>query len=186
VSRLVEELDFDRVVLVGHSMGGPVSLLAAARLGARVAGVICADTLHDAEYKLPEEALQGWVQSLEQDYEAGMRQAMASMVPNDEALRTWIVEEALQADREAMMTLIPELGAFDLAAALSAVDVPVRCVNAAPYGDYALPTAVETNRRYADFDAAVVDDVGHFLQLERPAAFNARMREMLEQIARTD
>jgi pimeloyl-ACP methyl ester carboxylesterase len=184
VSRLVEELDLDRVVLVGHSMGGPVSLLAAVRLKERVAGVVCADTLHDAAFKMPEEALQGWLQSFEQDYEAGMRQGIASMVPKDEALRAWIVEEALKADREAMMALIPELGAFDVADALSAVDVPVRCVNAVPYGEYALPTAIETNRRYADFDAVLMDDVGHFLQLERPEAFNARMREMLEQIAR--
>ena len=184
VSRLVEELDLDRVVLVGHSMGGPVSLLAAVRLKERVAGVVCADTLHDAAFKMPEEALQGWLQSFEQDYEAGMRQGIASMVPKDEALRAWIVEEALKADREAMMALIPQLGAFDVADALSAVDVPVRCVNAVPYGEYALPTAIETNRRYADFDAVLMDDVGHFLQLERPEAFNARMREMLEQIAR--
>ena len=185
VSRLAEELDLDRVVLVGHSMGGPVSLLAAAKLEERVIGVICADTLHDAAFKLPEEALQGWIQSFEQDYEAGMRQGMASMVPSDQALRAWIVEEALKADRVATKALIPELGAFDLAAALSAVDVPVRCVNAVPYGEYALPTAVETNRRYADFDAVLVDGVGHFLQLERPEAFNPRMREMLEQIAGT-
>jgi pimeloyl-ACP methyl ester carboxylesterase len=185
VSRLVEELDLDRVVLVGHSMGGPVSLLAAAKLEERVIGVICADTLHDAAFKMPEEALQGWVQSFEQDYEAGMRQAVTSMVPSAEALRAWIVEEALKADRGATKALIPELGAFDLAAALSAVDVPVRCVNAVPYGEYALPTAIETNRRYADFDAVLVDGVGHFLQLERPEAFNPRMREMLEQIAGT-
>ena len=185
VTRLVEELDLDGVVLVGHSMGGPVSLLAAAKLEERVAAVICADTLHDAAFKMPEEALQGWIQSFEQDYEAGMRQAMASMVPSDQALRAWIVEEALEADREATRALIPELGAFDLAKALSAVEVPVRCVNAVPYGEYAPPTAIETNRRYADFDAVLVDGVGHFLQLERPEAFNAHMREMLEQIVGT-
>lgn len=132
VSRLVEELDLDRVVLVGHSMGGPVSLLAAAKLKERVAGVICADTLHDAEFKPPEEFLQGWVQSLEQDYEAGMRQGIASMVPKDQELRQWIVEETLKADRKATMALIAEVGTFDLAAAFSAVDVPVRVSTPCP------------------------------------------------------
>jgi sigma-B regulation protein RsbQ len=174
VSRLVEELDLDRVVLVGHSMGGPVALLAAARLKERVAGVICADTLHDAEFKMPEEAVHGWRRSFEQDYEAAMRQGVASMVANDPALEAWIVAEAVKADRKATMALIGEFGALDLAAALSAAKVPVRCINAVPHGEYALPTAVETNRRYADFDAVLVDGVGHYLQLERPETFNAR------------
>ena len=53
VARVVEQLGLRRVILVGHSMGGPVSLEAARRLPGRVLGVIAVDTLHNAEFKYP-------------------------------------------------------------------------------------------------------------------------------------
>lgn len=183
VVAVVEALGLDRVVLVGHSMGGPVSLLAAAKLEGRVEGVICADTLHDAEFEMPEDAMQGWLQAFEADYEAGMRQGIEGMVPNDSALREWIAAEAMKADRDAMMALIPAFAGFDLGAALEAADVPVRCINAVPYGPYAIPTAVETNRQHGDFDAVLMDGVGHYLQLERPDEFNTNMRALLEELS---
>lgn len=186
VARVVHALKLDRVVLVGHSMGGPVSLLAAARLGDRATGVLCVETLHDAEFEWSEEAGQQWIASFEEDYEGMMRSAIAGMVPGDEEVRDWITARALQADREAMVGLLHEFEGFDMAAALSAVDAPVRCVNAAPYGDFALPTAIETNRRYADFDATIMDGVGHYPQLERPEEFNRRMRELLVEMEAGD
>src|SRR5262245_30401166 len=39
------------VILIGHSMGGPVALLAAPRLAPRVRGVIGVESLHDAEFE---------------------------------------------------------------------------------------------------------------------------------------
>lgn len=182
VVRVVDALDLERVIVVGHSMGGPVSLLAAARLGERAAGVVCVDALHDAEFEWSEEAGRQWIARFEEDYEGLMRTAVSGMVPGDKELRDWIIAQALRADREAMLALLHEFEDFDLAEALSAVDVPVRCVNAAPYGEFALPTAIETNRRYADFDAVIMDGVGHYLHLERPEEFNRRMRELLAEL----
>lgn len=182
VARVADAEGLGQVVLVGHSMGGPVALLAAAALGDRVEGVICVDTLHDAEFSMPEEVQQGWAQSFAGDYEGAMREGMGWLVPTDAALRAWVLEQALQADRGAVTALIPELGAFDTRAALSALDAPVRCINAVPWNDYALATAVGTNRRYADFDAVLMDGVGHFPHLERPGEFNGHLRALLEAI----
>ena len=43
-------------------------------------------------------------------------------------------------------------------------------------------TKVETNRKYADFDVVVMENVGHFLMLERPAEFNMHLRQILSQM----
>src|SRR5690606_11828488 len=51
VAELIEGLGLSEVVLVGHSMGGPVSLRAAAIAGDRVRGIVAVDTLHDAEFE---------------------------------------------------------------------------------------------------------------------------------------
>ena len=57
-------------------------------------------------------------------------------------------------------------------AALSAVKVPVRCINAKPYSPSSFDTAIEANRNYADFDAVLMEGVGHYLMLEKPEEFN--------------
>jgi pimeloyl-ACP methyl ester carboxylesterase len=33
-------------------------------------------------------------------------------------------------------------------------------------------TNIEENKKYADYDAILISDAGHFLQLERPKEFN--------------
>ncbi len=49
VQAVVEVLDLPRVILVGHSMGGPIALEAAAHMPDRVLGVVGVDTLHNVE-----------------------------------------------------------------------------------------------------------------------------------------
>ena len=51
VKAVVEALGLERVVLVGHSMGGPAALEAARLLGSKVLGVVAVDALHDAGSK---------------------------------------------------------------------------------------------------------------------------------------
>ena len=53
VVSVVEALDLKRVVLIGHSLGGPAVLEAARRMPGRVAGLVLVDTLVDFEQKRP-------------------------------------------------------------------------------------------------------------------------------------
>jgi pimeloyl-ACP methyl ester carboxylesterase len=58
VAGLIRGLDLTEVVLVGHSMGGPVSLKAAALSGDRVRGIVAVDTLHNAEFEFAGEQVE--------------------------------------------------------------------------------------------------------------------------------
>ena len=40
-------------------------------------------------------------------------------------------------------------------------------------------TKIEANRKYADFDAMLMQRVGHFPMLERPGEFNDKLRKIL-------
>jgi pimeloyl-ACP methyl ester carboxylesterase len=64
---------------------------------------------------------------------------------------------------------------------LAGVKAPVRGLNCAP--PMAPPTAIGVNRKYADYDAVVVQDVGHFMMLERPGVFNAQLEKLLRSFA---
>ena len=59
VQAVVEQLGLERVILVGHSMGGPIALEAAPELADRVLGVIGVDALHNADQEWPPEVYGG-------------------------------------------------------------------------------------------------------------------------------
>ena len=73
---------------------------------------------------------------------------------------------------------------LDPPAMLAAAGVPVRGINAAATETMGLPTAREINRKYADYDAVIMDGVGHYLQLERPDEFNAHLAAILKSMSR--
>src|SRR5260370_20308868 len=53
VEAVVKALGLKRVILVGHSMGGPIALLAAKRMPGTVVAVVGVETLPNAEVKPP-------------------------------------------------------------------------------------------------------------------------------------
>jgi len=181
VAAVVTDLGLERVVLVGHSMGGPVALLAAGRLVGRVEAVICADALHDVGMEITAAMVEPMVTSFQADYAGTMQQMVTAMFPQgaDTAILAWVTRKGASADTGATIGLMRDYPNLDLPAAMAAAQVPVRCINAAPRPPAGPVTAIDRNRQYGDFDAVLMDSVGHYLMLERPAAFNAKLLDLL-------
>lgn len=185
VQAVVEALDLDRAILVGHSMGGPVSLEAARRMPERVMGVVAVDTLHDAEMEFTEEQAEELVSAFEADFTGAMDGFVRGMFREgaDPATVDWTVAKAQGANRDAALALMRDFRNLDFPGMFAAAGVPIRAINAAPETPMQYATAVETNRKYADFDTVLIEGVGHFLQLERPAEFNERLQEVVTALA---
>jgi pimeloyl-ACP methyl ester carboxylesterase len=183
VARLADELHLQHMILIGHSMGGPVALSAAARMQGRVEGVIAVDTLHDADNGIKREQIDGLVKTFGKDFDAGMEQTIPSLLPPDAdpTLRRWLIDQAEKTDHRAAIALMQDMPNVDLPALFRNAHVPIRGINSAssPW-----PTNVAANRRYAEFDAIVLNDVGHYLHLEKPAEFNAALQRTLDEIVR--
>lgn len=183
VARFCRDLDVGRVVLVGHSMGGPVALHAAAELGDQVVGIVAVDTLHDCEHGMTKEQVESFAKGFDADFEGAMRGAVASMLPKDvdPRLSDWITRSALATDRRAATALMRDFANQDLVQLFESVHVPIRGINSAssPW-----PTNVEANRRHADYDAVVMSGVGHYPHLERPAEFDALLLRTLDELQR--
>jgi pimeloyl-ACP methyl ester carboxylesterase len=182
VAGLVTSLGLPDVVLVGHSMGGPVSLVAAAKLPGKVRGVVCADTLHNAETPFPREVVEQLAAGYEKDFPGTMAQMVPAMFPPgvDTPVMQEVITKSSATPREPAIGLIRDFPNFDTKAAFQNAGVPIRCINAAARPPMAPATAVETNRKYADFDAVLMEDIGHYVQLERPQEFNENLRFVMK------
>lgn len=183
----VDAIDAKRVLLIGHSLGGPVAVTAAARLRGRAIGVIGVDTLHDAAMTLTPEAVEQFAASFERDYAGTMgRMVDASFAANtDPKVRDWVKQKALSANQQVAVGVIRGYRTLDLARRMREARVPIRCINAAPREGATPVTNVEGNRALADFDAELVPGVGHFLYLEQPAEFGVRLGQLVRKLAPT-
>jgi pimeloyl-ACP methyl ester carboxylesterase len=185
VEAVVKALGLKRVILVGHSMGGPVALLAAKRLPGTVVSVVGVDTLQNAEVEVPEEVRKRFLEAFEKDFKGTLRAALAGLLPEkaDAELKKWLVTRAEAQDPKMAMGLMRDLYGLDTKKLLKEARVPVRCINSAGGFQFFRPTAVETNKKYADFNAVTIEGVGHYPMLEKPTEFNRKLRDVLKELA---
>ena len=180
VQVVVEHLDLDEVALIGHSLGGPVALEAARLMPGRVIGVVAVDALHDADFAYEPEQINAYLAAYEADFTATCGQFSRSMfrAGAEPALVERVTNDLCDAPPEIAIAVLRASFDYEPGPALAAVKVPVRCINADMW-----PTNVEGNRKYhPDFDAEIMEGVGHFLMMEAPEEFNRRLSEILSNL----
>jgi len=183
VETVAKELGLKRVILVGHSMGGPVALLAAKRMPGTVVAVIGVDTLQNAEFKTPEEMRKKFLEAFEKDFKGTLRSGFPGLLheKTDPGLKTWLIGRAETQDQKMAVGLMRDMTTLDTKVLLKEAKVPVRCINSSGGFKFFQPTDVAVNKKYADFDAVIIQDVGHYPMLEKSAEFNQKLREVLKE-----
>jgi pimeloyl-ACP methyl ester carboxylesterase len=184
VQAVVEHFGLANVVLIGHSMGGPIALETTRLMPGRVAAVIGVDALHNADVKYPTEQKKARLAAFENDFVGTCRQMSTSMFSEgaDPVLVERVSGEMCDGSPEVGTTLIGEFLDYELGPALQAVsDVPVIYINADNY-----PTDSEANQKYhPTFSGMVVPDVGHFLMMETPEEFNRLLRQIIADLGQS-
>jgi pimeloyl-ACP methyl ester carboxylesterase len=183
VEAIIKGLGLKRVILVGHSMGGPVALLAAKRMPGTVIAVIGVDTLQDAEFKIPEDVSKRFLEGFDKDFKGTMRGGLSGLLheKTDTKLKEWLLTRAEAQDQKMALGLMRDLSGLDTKTLLKEAKVPVRCINSSGGFQFFRPTAIDVNKKYADFNAVTMDGVGHYPMLEKPAEFNQKLREVLKE-----
>jgi pimeloyl-ACP methyl ester carboxylesterase len=178
---VVKELKLNKVILIGHSMGGPVIAEAARLLPKQVIGLVGVDTLINVEQKFTKEQFEQLMAPMRKDFARGTENflRMWMFTPKTDAkLIEKIVKVMSSAPPEVGIQSFEGMFKQDLVAVLKEVKVPIRCINADK-----LPTDIEAGKRHAvSFDVKIMKGAGHFLHMEDPETFNRLLEETVKEL----
>ena len=172
VKSVIEHLDLNQVVLIGHSMGGPVIVKAARSLGTKTRLIIGVDTFHD----LTTEGIGGFariaVNTMFQLFYDSMTEDSIDdffIERTDNDLEEWIRNDALKSPKNISQGTLDALLTMNYPESLSELSVPMIALNARSFRETKLDSNFDT---YKDLQIEFMEDVGHFIMLERPDEFN--------------
>ena len=179
VATIVDRLGSQDVILVGHSAGGAVAVEAAAIIGERSRAVLGVDTFtYETIYpRIPEASVAEMAAALRADFVGVVRAMVTGLFPagSDPALVEWVAESMSSVDPETAIPAIQGLLRWDMETRMRQRRMPIKTINALPF------LADGVAGRYVElFDTITMPDVGHFLMLEKPEAFQALLLDILQ------
>ena len=178
VAAVVVQLGLERVVLIGHSMGGDVVVEAALRLGDRVAGVVWVDTYQTLEDPSTEEELEAFVEPFRSDFPGQTRRFIRSLFPPtaDPALAERVADDMASAPPDIALNALVHAWGNDgpVLDALERLAVPVVAINPDDR-----PTDIASLGRHG-IRTVIEHGVGHFPMLEDPEQFDTLLDEVID------
>jgi pimeloyl-ACP methyl ester carboxylesterase len=178
IKAVVDKLGLKKVVLVGHSMSGAITLQAAIDMPDKVVGLVPVDTLHDADRKMKDEQHKKFFDAFKKDFKGTTDRLVRSLFPKDadKGLVDAMVAEELKIGAEIGIPTLESAFSFDEAEALKKIKVPIRSIQADLY-----PTNLDANHKYApQFEARIIKGVGHWPMYEKPMEFAHAMVETID------
>jgi len=181
VATAMSAVPSQQIILVGHSMGGPVAIEAARKLGKRVIGIIGVDTFSTIGAPPPSKAqVDALIQPFEADFIGHTRQLVTEKLfapAGDHALANKIAYDmALSPPRVAIPSL-RALFTYDLDEGVRSLSVPVVAIDS----DLGEPVNETRIRKVLPkFHAVTLKGTGHFLMMEDPQDFNPALETEIQ------
>ncbi|MFH1196751.1 MAG: alpha/beta hydrolase [bacterium] len=180
VEAVVNELQLQKVILAGHSMGGAVILEASRLLKGKLLGLLCVDTAHDLGAKYTEEQRQQYIAPLKENFKENTNHFVRSMFPGtaDPKLVEEIAADMSSAPEKIAISAMENLTLYEGTETLHELDAPIIAINADLW-----PTNVEGNQKLVkSFELKLMKGYGHFLMKENPVLFNQLMDEAITEL----
>lgn len=182
IARYIAESGLVRPALIGHSMGGTIAMMVAARWPGRVGRLMVVDML-PAPAGLIGGNAQGWAPFA--DRLAEIFTATPQGRRSFESLMRMFGGSGATSDPDVTARSLRELAAIDLTPDLPRIVAPMTVAFATPRAGSAV-TPAEIRQTYASAYRgakqavlAPIADSGHMIMLDQPARFNATVRSFL-------
>lgn len=181
VAAVVNNLDTDSVVLIGHSMGGDVILEAARQLPGRVRGLIWVDTYTQLAVFQTAEQVRSRMAPFRADFVSETRAFVRRMFPSnaDHSLVERVAADMSAAPPEIALGAMESAWTFGstVPGLLRDLGVPLVAIN-----PEAPPTDMDSMRRN-NVEVALIAGVGHFPMMEDPGHFNECLTKVVQGFA---
>ncbi|MGJ7458927.1 alpha/beta fold hydrolase [Halomonas sp. RA08-2] len=181
VKAVMDDLEVERAILIGHSMGGPVSVEAARLMPERVIGIVGVDTFHHLASEISQEQRDQMLEPLQEDFAPAASQFVASMFidSTDSELRDWVMHDIAAAPPEVAISAMDDLLSRhtdgEAARHFEELTIQVVAINADLW-----PTDIEANRQLQpEFRAVIIEESDHFLHMAKPEAFNHELERII-------
>ncbi|GAB2933890.1 alpha/beta fold hydrolase [Streptomyces heilongjiangensis] len=178
VLALLDHLEVERFVLVGHSMGGMISQTIALAHPGRVERLVLVNSIGRMTYSRGRGLLMAVSTKVpfKLFVAANIQRAFAPGHPREE-IREYI-RASSATPREVVMTLYGAMRAFDVLDRLGEIRIPTLLVHG--YHDIQLPVSqmLRMAKAYPDAEVRVLD-AGHELPVEKPAELTAILDRFL-------
>lgn len=178
VVSVADQLGLDDMVLVGHSLGGDVTVEAALRLGGRVRGLVWVSSYRSLGTPKSREQIEEWLAPFRTDFVSATEDlARRNFGPHaDSGLVERVVAKMSAAEPETVVEVLlaKQLNGPAVLKGLRKIAVPVVAIN---------PDFKPNDK--ASFDShgvelRVMSEVGHFAMMEDPDVFNDLLADTIE------
>jgi pimeloyl-ACP methyl ester carboxylesterase len=173
VAAALDHLRIERLLLVGHSLGGGVALEYAGAHPDRVVALLLVDSIGDGT-QIPAAETKSFLAGLESNYESTIQGYWTSIAGPDSAVRQRLLNDLRATPRKAVVQLLRDVMKYDPHPALRRYQGPKQAIvtpaNDAPFS---------LHRLGGGFPHQVVTGTGHWIQLDKPDQFNRLLDEFL-------
>lgn len=167
----------EKIVLVGHSMGGPIVIEAAKKLGKRVAGIVGVDAFYTPLANVPEEAKLAFWEKLKSNYPQALKVTISSMFTQnaDPDLVDSTYVKMLAADHDMGISALYECikwNAHKEPLELKAFADVLYNINGSP----------ADNEEVTHESVVLISDAGHFMFQVKPNRFNKQLESIVQRL----
>lgn len=188
VKALVDELDLDRFVLAGLSMGGYIALAYMRKHADGVTGLVLADTRAEADPPEGKEKRSNQQKQVLQDGTAGLIETLtgALLAESTRANKADVVKKVQAAMENPAAGFIGALEAMknriDSTESLARINVPTLVIVGENDGVTPPDAARNLHEHIGGSQLVVIPDAGHISNMEVPEAFNGAVAEFLNNL----
>ncbi len=180
VFAVYENLGINEVILIGHSMGGAVILEAGHLIGENVKGLIGVDSMVYPPYsKISKDQVDEMVQPFERDFDKSVKDMVSNLLPDDvdHDLYLQIATMMSSASTSVAIPSMKAVYAWDFKTPLTRSKAPLICICSKEF------TSEINLDEFEDlFRIRIMPNVGHFLMMEDPLAFNRELESVIDEL----
>lgn len=197
LARYIAEQNLNKPAVIGHSMGGTIGMMLAARHPDSVGKLMVVDmvpfmgamfggpgTTAESVVPVADQIYAGMTGSTEEQYRAQAAASVTGMI-NTESLRAGPLEDTARSDRAVSSAAFRELVVTDLRPEIGRITAPTEVLYV-KFNDPRMTNEITDaiyQASFANLPGATltrIDDSAHFIMLDKPARFAAEVNAFLE------